>query len=335
MHRLESLVELLRECHGTIESSVNECPGSYRALSFEALYTSIDDLTSIFRLDLLRGDFVDLGSGVGLPVLVYGLLFPKRKSTGVEFQQERVSVAWTLQKSLALKNVDFVHSDLMNTPIPDGDTYFLYFPTGPVLDRILSELYKKPHDFNLLVIESHGDLLPRIEKENWLTLEAEIPLISKRHYPMARVYRREFVERSPDLAPFELSFKPMYLLVREGEDRWVGETFGMEWVSGERFNLSLPPRTIHWTSVDTVLSIEDFSPPIQELLGLRKKGEVRIIWDDKVHQGSIRKIYLPPKFLIEISSGEKLQWSHDIKIYQDSVLCLDASSYSCSSLLAP
>jgi hypothetical protein len=333
MQNFENLFNSLKERHEIIEVGVSDSPSSYRALSFEALYTSFNDLSAMFHHPLVTGDFVDLGSGIGLPVLLYASLFPERKSFGVEFERERVSVSVSLKKELALQNVEFFHADLLFAQIPRGDTYFLYFPTGPILDRILCELFNKDHSFNLLVIESHGDLIKRVEKENWLVLEDEIPLSSKRHFDRARLYRRIFAQRDHQLKPFDLSFEKKYLLLSEGEEEWIGESFGMEWVLEKRFELLVPPRTISWDKVLRILSLDDFTPLGQLFLELRKRGELEIITKDKMLYGFIRKIFSSPKLTIEISSGEKLQWSDIIKIYQDSVLCLDASCFPSSSLL--
>jgi hypothetical protein len=158
-----------------------------------------------------------------------------------------------------------------------GQIYFLYFPTGLFLDRVLSELQKKDHEFHLVVIESHGDLVPRIELENWLRLETEVSLKSNRHFDKAKIYRRIFVPRSPELRPFDLSFKRFYLLIRNEQESWFSESYGMEWSNSNCFELLVPPRRIYWDSVERILSFTDFSPLGQLLLELRKNGELQIL----------------------------------------------------------
>lgn len=309
--------EHFKETHLSIENEVGHQAGSYKGLSKEALSTHPDDLIRIFSSPLIHGTFVDLGCGTGESVLTYAHLFPERKAIGVEFEEARIKAALAYLPP----NAELIHDDLMKAKIPEGETYFLYFPTGPVLDRILNELYESRRDFHLVVIESHGDLIARIQLENWLHELAEIPLSSKRHYPSAKIFKRGHELRSPSLLPFTLTFKEKFMLVNE----WIGETFGMEWTCESRFELQTPPRTIDWKDVKKLMILEDFSPLQRKILLMRREGELEFHLPDRILTGFIRKIILNPTLTLEISTGELVEWTKIITIRKGSLLCYDSS----------
>lgn len=306
--------------HLSIEDEVLDRKGSYRGLPKEALSTHPIDLENIFRSGFIQGTFVDLGCGTGETVLTYAELFPERSAVGVEFEKARIEAA----KPFLRDNAKLIHGDLLTCEIPQGDTYFLYFPTGPVLDRILTTLYESKKQFHLIVIESHGDLIPRIKLENWLHEVAEVPLISKRHYPSAKIFNRGPETRDESLLPFTLSYQEKFLLVHD----WIGETFGMEWTSETRFELQTPPRTIVWGDVKKLMILDDFSSLERRILLLRREGELVFDLKDKNITGFIRKIILKPTLAVEISNGEKVEWTEIFTIRKGSLLCYDSSQAS-------
>lgn len=309
--------EHFKHHHISIEGEVGEQHGSYKGLSKEALSTHPDDLINIFSSPLITGTFVDLGCGTAESVLTYAHLYPERKAIGVEFEEARLLAA----KNFLPENAELIHGDLLTCQIPIGDTYFLYFPTGPVLDRVLTELYESKRNFLLVVIESHGDLIPRLQLENWLHEVSEIPLQSQRHYHSAKIFKRGPETRSDELLPFTKSFKKEFMLVND----WVGETFGLEWTSDTRFELQTPPRTIDWKDVKKLMILDDFSPLERKILLLRREGELEIQLADRILTGFIRKIILKPALALEISNGEKVEWTKILTIRKDSLLCYDSS----------
>ncbi len=310
--------EHFKKEHDSIESGVIERKGSYQGLSKEALSTDVEDLKNIFQSKNITGTFLDLGCGTGESVLLYAEIFPDRQSIGIDFEESRLNEA----RKFAFKNSTFIHADLLCCNIPEADTYFLYFPTGPVLDRVLSSLYDMKNEFHLVVIESHGDLIKRIDLENWLTLVEEVPLITPRHYPNARIYTRPMVERAADLLPFTLSYQEKYLVMK---DDWIGETYGMEWTDGDRFELLTPPRTIHWKDVKKLMILDDFPHYVQKVLSLRREGELNFELHGRSLSGFIRKIILNPSFQLELSNGEKVEWTEIKSIRKGSLLCYDSS----------
>lgn len=303
-----------------IEKEVEDKEGAYTGHSQEALYTSSEDLDAIFRHELIKGTFCDLGCGTGRSALLYGYRFPERKAIGIEFDRARVEAG----QKFILPNVSLIHDDLLTCRLPDADTYFLYFPTGPVLDRVLSELYKSSGDFVVVAIESHGDLLPRLDLENWLMLRDEVELTSMRHYPKARIYQRIHEKRNSSLFLFEHSYRESFLLVSSGQECWIGESQGLTWLGGECFNLLYPPRTIHLNDVKKLMTRQELRAEWELLCDLRRQGEIEIRTLKRSFRGTIRKIILDPMFLVEISSGERIEWTEILTITQGSSLCYKA-----------
>jgi hypothetical protein len=253
------------------------------------------------------GVLADLGAGMGQGCLIYSSLYPESRSIAVEFSGPRIEAGRAMALDLGISNIDFQQKNLLLDPIPGADTYFLYFPTGIVLDRILHELYKR-ETFQLVVIESHGDLFPRLDKESGLICIQEIPLHDQRHASVAKVYQKR-------LNLHEFSFLDRYLVIRDNNgEEWIGESYGLEWQSKNLFSLLTPPRTIDASQVQNIKFLHDFAPQIQLALELRRANHLF-----KGH--FIRKIFLSPRFKLELSTGEQVEWSESTDISRESSAC--------------
>jgi hypothetical protein len=321
----EFFKELFGFDHKIIEEKVEDLPGLYKNLSPEALYTSYEDLLEIFQSPWVSGSWIDLGAGVGQSALMYAYLYPEKDSFALERDEARIRAGKEVQARLKLFNAHLIEADLLAHPIPDGESYFLYFPTGHVLDRILHELKNKQNFKRLIAIESHGDLLSRLARVPWLKLVGSIPLSSPRHYPEAQVFER--ISREEITGPHEVSFKERILVIQdEDERRWLGESFGLEWLGEEKYQLAHPPRTILWKQVQEVLSFDEFDQLVQFLLRIRRLSELKISSTQGLHKGAIRKIEISPSFSVEISSGEWVEWSEIKRITWGETLCFEASS---------
>jgi SAM-dependent methyltransferase len=319
----EAFSKLFLLNHSQIEEDVGENDGAYKGLPADALYTSLEDFYKIFQSPFVEGDFLDVGCGVGAGPLFYGTLFPQRRAFGLECQLSRLRVGEAFVQKQNLSNVSLIQGDLLSASLPEAHTVFLYFPTGPVLDRLLDELYQSRELKVVIAIESHGDLLPRLELEPWLQLVSEIPLTSKRHYPFARIYQR--IQATKVEGPFMWSFKDLVLYLNDGKSHWIGESYGMEWEINQAFNLKVPPRTVHRDAIQRVGAIEDLSKEQKFLWELRKRGLVRILTSEHSFSGFLRKIHLWPTFAVEISSGETIEWKSIQRIFLNEILCYDSS----------
>lgn len=305
----------------TIEKKVRDLAGSYRGISEEALLTTQEDFHRIFK-SLPQGEtWVELGSGHGLGPLTFAKLFPDKKAVGVEFELARFEASVMSLAKSSLQNAQFIHADLLTCPIPQGEFYFLYFPTGIVLDRILHQLGSRTESFYLIVIESHGDLLPRLKKEKWLRIHSEIPLSSARHYPQAVVFQK-CAQNGSDL--HDVSFQEKFLTIRDQSSEWIGESFGLEWVRDNEFQLLTPPRTINEFQVKNVSDLSQIPVEFHSALLLRKLGMLTIHRMTDVKQSYIRKIFISPSFKLELSSGEQVEWSQITQIYWEDTLCYDS-----------
>lgn len=326
----ESFKKLFAVDHEVIEQSVEEGPDLYKELDPRALYTSLEDLYSIMQSDFVSGTWVDLGGGLGESALMYSLLFPERKAIAIEKSRVRNKAAQSLKARLKLRDVEMREGDLLECEIPDAETYFLYFPTGPVLDRILDELRNKKSFKRIIAIESHGDFLARLKKENWLSLAGSISLTSPRHHPEALVFEKNESTLIP--GPHQLSYQQKYLLI-DGE--WIGDSFGLEWLRGNHYQLLHPPRTIEWRDEIKLFNFDQLPKPIQLLVTLRRLGRVKISTTESVYIEYLRKIKLFPSFEVELSSGEWVRWNQILTISTDKILCYESSSDYFFSPLVP
>lgn len=327
----ESFRDLLIYDHGKVEKSVDGDYSQTPGLQSEALYSSLEDLWNIFQSKWVRGSFLDIGAGIGIPSLFYGSLYTDRKSTGVESSQARFLEGQKLSRDLQLQNVELQLADLLVVEIEKADTYYFYFPTGPVLDRVLFELYRRQDVFTCVVVESHGDLVERFEKEPWLKLKEKILLTSSRHNPHAYIFESvPGVKRNSTL--HDISFQERFLWI---DQDWIGESMGLEWQGGESFNLQIPPRTISQNQVSSVVNFHELSDTHRKLVSLRRLGELNLVSAQGSHRGFIRKIGSGPTFYVELSTGEKLEWSSIKSISWENHLCYDSSSHFYSLPHAP
>lgn len=310
-----------------VERGVLEREGSYRGLSAEALLSSQADFEAIFSSLPHISTWVEPGSGHGLGPCLFAARDPSKKAIGIEFEKARFETSQRLKEELNLPNVQFLHADLLESELPVGDAYFLYFPTGIVLDKILSQIGSMRSEALLIVVESHGDLIPRLQKEPWLQEVKRIPLQSARHSPSAVVFRKSG-PLSDSL--HTVSFRRKLLLIREDNgEKWLGESYGLEWSRTTDYNLKSPPRTISLKQVEAVLSFEEVEAQFQLALHLRTLGLVVIEIDGLSHRGHLRKIFVAPCFKVEISSGHQLEWSQIKKIFWENTLCYDSLSGYC------
>lgn len=232
--------------------------------------------------------------------LIYHHLYPDSSSVGIEFEKSRLEVSQRLRNELRSTQVEFIHADLCSAEIPIADLYFLYFPTGPVLDRILDKIGDNPNTFLLIAIESHGDLFDRLDQETWLEVYKTIPLQSPRHSPYARIYRKHKMKLQSTFHDY--SFQERYFKIqREDGKIWVGDSFGMTWLQKGFFNLASPPTTICLEDVKTVHTWEELDGKLQLLIKLRRLGHLDTL------KGSIRKIFIHPTLQIELSTGKLIE----------------------------
>lgn len=311
--------------HDLIEKKVSDLPGHYKNLNPDALYTSYEDLLMIMKSSWVSGSWVDLGAGVGQSALMYAFLYPEEMSYALEKDEARIQSGQRVRERLNLLNAHLIQADLLSAEIPDAETYFLYFPTGMILDRVLNEIRTKQNFQRIIAIESHGDLLPRLSKEPWLKLSGKLPLHAPRHHPEVHIFERtSFLEQ---WGPHQVSFLHSFLIIEDqNEMKWVGESYNLEWIGEDRYQLVYPPRTILWGQVKEVVSFSQLHPTIQFLVKLRQLSDLLFFTKGAYILASIRKIEISPSFKVELSSGEWVEWSEIKGISWGDTLCFEALS---------
>jgi hypothetical protein len=293
--------------YSQIESQVSGREGSYQGIEEAALLTSVEDFNEIFRNLTNFSTYIELGSGHGLGPVLFAHTFPTKKALGIEFEQARLNESLRLKSSYNLENVDFVFGDLSTCEIPNGDLYFLYFPVGPVLDRILKILGESRSDLHFIAIESHGDLLSRLDREDWLERCFEIPLTAARHYPNAVLYKKIQLKK-PSFDDYSFVEKIFEIRDEDGSI-WLGESYGMSWCKENLYNLQIPPRTINQDQILNILDEMNLTEFLKKWISLRRKGPMSFETDRGIFNGEIRKIFISPDLKLELSTGQRLLFS--------------------------
>ncbi len=105
--------------------------------AIEYVYGEIEFETFIALIALCKPDsntvFYDLGSGTGKAVLACAMVFPVKKSAGIELFEELYLAAIERKKLLgtlpayqkAADAVDFQHGDFLQTPVSDANLIFM------------------------------------------------------------------------------------------------------------------------------------------------------------------------------------------------------------------
>ncbi len=306
-----------------IESKVESSEELYQGLNLDALYSSLPDLEGLFHLIEIGGDFLDLGGGVGFPALVYAQLHPDMNAFSLEKSFVRHEAGKRIKDHFNISNVFFMQADLLNCDIPDVEIYFLYFPTGFVLDRILDELVNKKRFRYLVAIESHGDLIPRLLIDGRFEVEKTFPLTAKRHLDHAYIFKKSAGLISDPT--FQLSYKDLILKIQSDNDEiWLGLSKKLSWMKGNLFNLAHPPRTISSKEILEVMAESQLEEDVNFLLKIFKFNELKMITDDFICLGEIRKIIIYPEKRLEISSGQLIEWKKVKFIFWKDYLCYDA-----------
>lgn len=165
-------------------------------LSIHALYTSYRDCFQILsKLDELRIkeakeklNLLDLGAGMGRLAITAKLFFPNIKVASIEIVKERLNLAkealtnigCTEAFNLYHKNLNELDSNNDNKDLKEWfetfDSAFLYLSSNPTFKTLMTKLKKRAlkKPFTAIAVESHGDLLTTLKKDNpWLTEEKD------------------------------------------------------------------------------------------------------------------------------------------------------------------
>lgn len=90
--------------------------------------------------------FIDLGAGNGLQGLLVQRIYPHKRTIHVELSAEMIRVGRVFQRALGISKdrVDWIHGDIIDTPLCEADFIYLYRPSlssrnGAALYRSVAE----------------------------------------------------------------------------------------------------------------------------------------------------------------------------------------------------
>ncbi len=162
-------------------------------LSVHALYTSYRDCFQILsNLDEMRIKerkatltLLDLGAGMGRLAITAALFFPAIKVASIEIVKERLDLAKEALTNINFKgpfnlyhkNLNELNSDKeedkeLKNLFETFDSVFLYLSSNPTFKSLMTKLKKRAlkKPFMAIAVESHGDLITTLKKDNpWLT----------------------------------------------------------------------------------------------------------------------------------------------------------------------
>ena len=176
----------------------------YPGIDPEALSTSYYDFTQIFEyLALAPGQsFIDLGAGYGRSVLLLSELYPQTVGKAYEYVGDRIKAAQEFVKAKGRSSHTFLEQDLLakDFQLANASAYFLYLDIGPLCERLLEQIQVSTSNEPsiIIAIESHGDLIPRIQLEPWLELDKKILSASPRHNPWIYFFKSKPPETCRD-----------------------------------------------------------------------------------------------------------------------------------------
>lgn len=165
------------------------------AIDQEALNTSYFDFFQILEAIPKKSTIVDIGSSYSRLNLLNDYLELDHKVINIEVVEERLKAA----KDYCRPHHEFLALDILNPKfkLPIADYYFLYIPTGKILEKVLTDLVEiaKNKTIHIIAIESHGNLIDLLwMNEAWLS---EMPLKLKTSLPRHKSEIYFFESRAP------------------------------------------------------------------------------------------------------------------------------------------
>ncbi len=177
-----------------------------------ALYTSYFDFYKIAKeLDLRKGQtFVDLGGGVSRAKLLYSQLNPDLDVISIDNIKERVEAGKNALLELSIDPNGYICEDLSICNLPQADYYFIYLLTGDLLDGIMQKLkvIANKRMINIIAIESHGDLIDTLKRDNYWLESVEFKSLSSVARHDQKIYHfKSLPVKDHQKVCFEMDFK--------------------------------------------------------------------------------------------------------------------------------
>lgn len=255
---------------------------TYSDLHIDALNTPVSDWRLLFNYMLENGykTLFDAGAGHARSAILAQSEFKEITVYAYELVSERI-------RNLNCPDQIIVCADLFKVAIPKCDITFLYLPTGPLLERILSQLEQNTI---IAAVESHGELFLRLE-ESAIEIDS-LSISARRHHPKLKIYKWKKPANDLKNKLRELSYKKTFKQIHIQEDDiflgqaiWSADIEGLTITPDHYVETLHPPRRIKLESITAISEPEDI-----ELIERRRLGH-------------IRKIFIKPYGIIEDSFG--------------------------------
>ncbi|PIK16175.1 hypothetical protein [Halobacteriovorax sp. JY17] len=272
----------------------------------EALNTSWYDYFLLIQLSLKKGiRIIDIGSGYSKGSLL-SLVLGFTHFLSVELVPERIEWAINKAHELGLCTESFIIADILEIDLRSYDALFLYQPTGEFLTSFLNKVSKNSSQM-IWAIESHGDLIPRLDLDSRLfNKEVLTTFSSMRHDSNLYSYK---IKNSPltELLSFEsLLYQKKFIEIKAynkiyGNYTWVSRTKGafIDFINGLA-TLEIKGQRISLPQNLSSLELTDSLGPFQEFF-----TSLEIIIHEEREQ-RILKVITSPENALELSYSGKV-----------------------------
>ena len=215
--------------HGSYENSAY----AGENLKEEALNTSWYDYLLMLRVLIQRNaTMIDLGSGYSKGTLL-SLALNEDRIISIELVKERIAQACSAAIKKDLRTDFFHQGDALNFDLSLYDTYFIYQPVSSFLSKLLDKISNNPGS-KIWAVESHGDLISRLEIDSRFTFKEEVlQLSSKRHHPSLFEYITNSSEKNSVITTESEAYESTCALIGStlasiGEIKWLTGTSTLE-----------------------------------------------------------------------------------------------------------
>lgn len=134
--------------------------------------THFDDAYKFLKeLNLQEDDiFYDLGSGPNRIPIMAKLFTNVGKAIGIEVQQNLVEIGNRVAEKHGLKNVELIHSNVLDHDFTDGTVFYMYFPfTGATEQEVLRRLKEDvDHEIKIVATGTTVAELDSLCEDGWL-----------------------------------------------------------------------------------------------------------------------------------------------------------------------
>jgi hypothetical protein len=195
-------------------------------LEESALNTSWADYYEMIKfLEDKNLRMLDIGSSYSKGSLLCAALGSSSISS-VEIVKKRVDLSKEILNGLNLPNTLISNANALDISFENFDVFFVYQPVSQFLSKLLTKLSNYKNKI-LWVIESHGDLLHRVDIDSRFIEKKELlKLNSKRHLPHLYQYKISSTIKNMKIIEEENFYQSQYALIESkmknfGSIKWI------------------------------------------------------------------------------------------------------------------